>query len=67
MDGVLNGDVTAGENGALVWSGTWVSYWPEGATRGPFRMVFTGDAFAGIWSTDDGEVQNAAWNGRRSE
>jgi hypothetical protein len=67
MDGVLNGDVTVGENGALVWTGTWVSYWPEGATRGPFRMVFTDDAFTGTWSTDDGTVQDAAWNGRRAE
>lgn len=67
MDGVLNGDITTGEDGTLIWTGTWVTFWPEGATRGPFRMVFTGDSFTGTWSTDDGTVQNAAWNGRRAE
>lgn len=67
MDGVLNGDVSTGDDGALIWTGTWVSYWPEGATRGPFRMVFTGDSFTGTWSTDDGTVQDAAWNGHRAE
>lgn len=67
MDGILNGDVTAGEDGALIWTGTWVTHWPEGDTRGPFRMVFTGDAFIGTWSTGDGSVKNAAWNGRRAE
>jgi hypothetical protein len=68
MDGVMNGEITAGENGAVVWSGVWVSYWPEGATRGTYRFVFTSaDVFTGTWSTDDKEVQNAAWNGRRAE
>lgn len=66
MDGVMNGEVTAGEDGALVWSGTWVSYWPEGATRGSFRLVFEdADHFEGTWSSEDGVVQNARWHGVR--
>lgn len=66
MDGVMNGEVTVDENGALIWSGTWVSYWPEGATRGTFRLVFRdADAFAGTWSSEDGVVQDARWIGVR--
>ena len=66
MDGVMNGEVASGENGALIWSGTWVSYWPEGATRGTFRLVFRdADTFAGTWSSDDGAVQDARWLGAR--
>lgn len=67
QDGVMNGQVGADANGALVWSGQWVSIWPEDVTRGTFRFVFTdADTFTGVWSTDDGEVRNAVWNGRRT-
>lgn len=66
MDGVMNGEVAAGENGTLIWSGTWVSYWPEGATRGTFRLVFRDEGhFAGTWSSEDGVVQDARWIGGR--
>jgi hypothetical protein len=68
LDGVMNGEVNAGENGALIWSGVWVSNWPEDSVRGTFRLVFTGaDSFTGTWSTNDKQVQNAVWNGRRAE
>lgn len=65
-DGVIYGEATERADGVLVWEGTWSTDWPEGATRGTFRFVFTDvDTFAGTWSSDDGEVMNAAWNGRR--
>ncbi|MGE0597437.1 MAG: hypothetical protein AB7P07_13820 [Hyphomonadaceae bacterium] len=64
-DGVINGQVTE-EGDVLVWSGPWVSVWPEGVTRGTFRFVFAdANNFTGVWSSDDGEVAGAAWNGRR--
>lgn len=67
MDGVMNGEITHDKSGALIWSGTWVSYWPEGATTGAFRLVFTdADSFTGTWSSDDGAVADAAWNGQRA-
>lgn len=67
QDGVMNGQVSTDAHGALVWSGQWVSIWPEDVTRGTFRFVFTdADTFTGVWSTDDGEVRNAVWNGRRT-
>lgn len=66
FDGVMNGEVSEQEDGALVWSGAWVSIWPEGATRGTFRFVFTdAQSFTGVWSSEDGEVENARWEGRR--
>jgi hypothetical protein len=66
QDGVMNGEVSTGENGALIWAGQWVSVWPRDVTRGTFRFVFTdADTFTGVWSTDDGEVKDAIWNGRR--
>lgn len=66
FDGVMNGDVEQGPNGVLIWAGKWASIWPEGATTGTFRFVFTdADSFTGVWSTDDGAVANAAWNGHR--
>jgi len=65
-DGLMNGEVTE-ERGVLVWSGQWVSVWPEGLTRGTFRFVFTdANTFSGTWSSDDGEIVDAAWNGRRA-
>jgi hypothetical protein len=68
LDGVMNGDVSEGENGALIWSGVWVSNWPEDSVRGTFRIVFTGaDSFTGTWSTNDKQIQDAVWNGRRAE
>lgn len=67
MDGVMNGEVERDASGALVWSGRWASVWPEGATTGTFRFVFTNaDTFTGAWSTDDGEITGAAWNGHRA-
>lgn len=67
LDGLMHGAVAAGENGGLIWSGQWVTMWPEGATRGTFRLVFNdADSFTGVWSSDDGVVQGAAWNGRRA-
>ena len=67
MDGVMNGDVERDANGALIWSGRWASVWPEGATTGTFRFVFAdANSFTGVWSTDDGEIINAVWNGQRS-
>lgn len=66
FDGVMNGEVERGAGGALVWSGRWASIWPEGATTGSFRFVFTdADTFTGVWSTDDGAVSGAAWTGER--
>jgi hypothetical protein len=68
LDGVMNGEVSEGENGALIWSGVWVSNWPEDTVRGTFRLVFgDADSFTGTWSTNDKQVQNAVWNGRRAE
>jgi hypothetical protein len=65
-DGVVYGEATEQADGSLVWSGAWASVWPEGVTRGTFRFEFNDhDLFTGTWSTDDGEVVNAAWNGRR--
>ena len=67
FDGVMNGEVEHGANGALVWSGKWASVWPEGATTGAFRFIFSdADSFTGVWSTDDGQIVDAAWNGRRT-
>ena len=67
FDGVMNGEVEQDASGALVWSGKWASIWPEGATAGTFRFVFRdAHSFTGVWSTDDGEIVNAAWNGRRA-
>lgn len=64
-DGLMHGEVTQ-EDGKLVWSGVWISYWPEGVTRGSFRFVFAdAESFTGAWSTEDGEIVNAAWNGWR--
>lgn len=66
-DGVLNGRVAPGPNGSLIWSGRWASIWPEGATMGTFRFVFTdANTFTGTWSSDDGEIQGATWNGARA-
>lgn len=66
-DGVMTGEVKQ-EDGALVWSGAWVSIWPEGLTRGSFRFVFTSaNTFTGVWSTDDGAVREAVWNGQRAD
>jgi hypothetical protein len=66
-DGVMNGRVEPGADGALIWSGQWASIWPEGATMGTFRFVFTdADSFTGTWSTDDGEISRAVWNGQRA-
>lgn len=66
FDGVMNGEVSE-ENGALIWSGRWASIWPEGATLGTFRLVFTdANAFTGTWSTNDKQVRDAAWNGHRA-
>lgn len=66
FDGVMNGEIERGEGGALIWSGKWASVWPEGATTGTFRFVFAdADSFTGVWSTDDGQIANAAWNGQR--
>lgn len=65
-DGVQTGEVAPGPNGSLIWSGRWASIWPEGATMGTFRFVFTdANSFTGTWSSDDGEIVEAAWNGRR--
>lgn len=66
-DGVQTGEVAQGPNGSLIWSGRWASIWPEGATMGTFRFVFTdAHSFTGTWSSDDGEIQGAAWNGARA-
>jgi hypothetical protein len=68
LDGVMNGEVSEGPDGALIWSGVWVSNWPEDTVRGTFRLVFTDtNTFTGAWSTDDKQVQGAAWNGHRGE
>ncbi len=65
-DGVQTGEVAPGPNDTLIWTGRWASIWPEGATMGTFRIVFTdANSFTGTWSSDDGEVVGAAWNGRR--
>ncbi|MDX2277245.1 MAG: hypothetical protein NW206_17505 [Hyphomonadaceae bacterium] len=67
-DGVIYGEAVARPDGTLVWEGDWASIWPEGVTRGAFRFVFTdADSFTGTWSTDDGEIVDAPWNGRRAE
>lgn len=67
FDGVMNGEVIAEADGKLVWSGAWVSIWPEGLTRGAFRLVFIdANSFTGTWSSDDGEIENARWEGRRA-
>jgi hypothetical protein len=67
FDGVMNGEVTPGPNGALIWEGRWASVWPEGATMGTFRLVFTdANTFTGTWATDDKQVRDAAWNGHRA-
>ncbi len=67
FDGVMNGEVEEGANGSLIWSGKWASVWPEGATTGTFRFVFSdANSFTGVWSTDDGQIANAAWNGERA-
>ncbi|MCR6644383.1 MAG: hypothetical protein NVV62_07645 [Terricaulis sp.] len=66
-DGVQTGEVEPGPNGSLIWSGRWASIWPEGATMGTFRSVFSdADTFTGVWSSDDGEIVNAPWNGARA-
>jgi hypothetical protein len=65
-DGVQTGQVAPGPNDTLIWTGRWASIWPEGATMGTFRIVFTdANSFSGTWSSDDGEVVDAPWNGRR--
>lgn len=65
-DGVQTGEVEPGPNDTLIWAGRWASIWPEGATMGTFRLVFTdADTFTGTWSSDDGEIVEAAWNGVR--
>ena len=65
-DGVMTGETETQADGSLLWSGRWASIWPEGATMGAFRVVFTGaDTFTGTWSSDDGEIVDAAFNGRR--
>ncbi|MET0182207.1 MAG: hypothetical protein ABW199_04905 [Caulobacterales bacterium] len=67
MDGVMNGEVSKSADGKLVWSGRWASVWAEGATMGTFRFVFTNArSFTGVWSTDDGVINGAAWNGARA-
>lgn len=67
MDGVMTGEIEQIANGHLIWSGRWASVWPEGATMGTFRFVFTdANTFTGTWSTDDGEITGAAWNGQRA-
>jgi hypothetical protein len=67
VNGVMHGTIERGEDGELVWTGRWA---PPNATSdaqgGTFRFVFTNArAFAGIWSADNGGVQDAPWNGRR--
>jgi hypothetical protein len=67
FDGVMNGEIERSEGGSLVWNGRWASIWPEGATTGTFRLIFTdANTFRGTWSTDDGEIDGAAWNGQRA-
>ncbi|HYD74055.1 MAG TPA: hypothetical protein VEF55_13030 [Candidatus Binatia bacterium] len=67
FDGVMNGEVEQREDGALVWNGRWASIWAEGTTTGTFSLIFTdAHTFTGKWSTDDGEVDGAAWNGQRA-
>ena len=67
MDGMMNGETLVQPDGSLVWSGRWASVWPEGTTTGTFRFVFSSaDTFAGTWSTDDKQVQGAAWVGSRA-
>lgn len=67
MDGVMNGETVVQPDGSLVWSGRWASVWPEGTTTGTFRLVFVSETtFSGTWSTDDKQVQGAAWNGARA-
>ena len=66
-DGVMNGEVETSADGALVWSGHWASIWREGTTTGTFRFVFKdSNSFTGTWSSDDGVVAGAAWNGQRA-
>lgn len=66
-DGTIYGEAETQDDGSLVWIGTWANVWPEGVTRGTFRFVFTdADNFTGTWSTDDGDVAGAAWNGHRA-
>ena len=66
-DGVIYGEVIVQPDGALVWSGTWAHLWPESVSRGTFRFVFTdANSFSGTWSTADGAVKNAVWNGQRA-
>lgn len=67
FDGVMNGEIETRADGSVIWSGRWASVWRDTVERGTFRFVFTSaDAFAGTWSTDDGRIQNAAWNGGRA-
>lgn len=67
MDGVMNGEIAEGPNGSLIWTGQWASVWRDTTERGTFRFVFTdAHSFTGTWSTADGEVQGAAWNGARA-
>ena len=66
-DGVMTGEVATRADGVLVWNGRWASIWPEGATMGTFQIVFTdANTFNGTWSSDDGEIVNAAWSGQRA-
>ena len=63
----MTGEAERQADGSVVWSGTWASVWPEGASQGTFRFVFTdADHFTGVWSSDDGEVVHARWNGQRA-
>jgi|CXWL01.1.fsa_nt_gi hypothetical protein len=67
-DGVIFGEAETRADGALVWRGQWAHVWPEGVTRGTFHFVFTdANTFTGTWSTSDGEIVDAAWNGRRAD
>ncbi|GAM96679.1 hypothetical protein U91I_00299 [alpha proteobacterium U9-1i] len=65
-DATIYGEAVRQADGTLLWSGTWANVWPEGVTRGTFRFVFAdANSFTGTWSSDDGEIKNAPWNGRR--
>jgi hypothetical protein len=67
-DGVMTGEVERREDGTLLWNGRWASIWAEGATTGTFRLLFSdANTFTGKWSTDDGDIDGAAWNGQRAE
>ena len=67
-DATIYGEAIPQPDGTLLWSGAWANVWPEGVTRGTFRFVFTdANTFTGSWSSDDGEIKNAAWNGRRAD